>query len=28
VRILHEVVNQDGVKVASYIGNHLIKART
>ncbi|GGD26925.1 MaoC family dehydratase [Sinisalibacter lacisalsi] len=27
VRIRHDVVNQHGEKVASYIGNHLIKAR-
>ncbi len=28
VRIRHEVVNQSGEVVASYIGNHLIAART
>ena len=27
VRIRHDVVNQHGEKVASYIGNHLIKVR-
>ena len=27
VRIRHDVVNQAGERVATYIGNHLIKAR-